>query len=55
MGDPEPSPLAPLVEPASTTTDDGPNMSTYTTWGSLEPEGTKPRGVKAAVEGRPLL
>jgi hypothetical protein len=49
--DSESSPLAPLVEHASTTLDDGPNISTSTTWGPLEPEGAAPRGVQAAIEG----
>jgi transposase InsO family protein len=50
----EPTPLAAPIEPASTTTGDGPNPTSSTTWGPLEPTPTETRGVEAALEGRPL-
>jgi hypothetical protein len=50
-GDPEPSPPAAPVEPASTTSADRPNITSSTTWGPLELELTKPRGYQAIVEG----
>jgi hypothetical protein len=53
-GDPELTPLAAPVNPASTTTADGPNPTSSTTWGSLEPAPAETGGVEAAVEGRPI-
>jgi hypothetical protein len=47
----KPTPLATLVEPASTTTVDGPDPTPSTTWGLLEPAAAETRGVEAAVEG----
>jgi hypothetical protein len=47
----ESTPLVTLVKPVSTTLDDGPNISTSTTWGPLEPEGAKRGGVEATTEG----
>jgi hypothetical protein len=49
--DPEPTPLAAPFKPVSTNLDDGPNISTSTTWGPLEPEGAEPGGVEATAEG----
>ena len=45
------TPLVTPVEPTSTILDNGPNMSTSTSWGSLELKGAEPRGVEPAVEG----
>jgi hypothetical protein len=50
-GDPEPTPLATLVEPASTTLADRPDPTSSTTWGPLEPVLAKTGGVEAAVDG----
>jgi hypothetical protein len=47
----EPSPLSASVEPTSTTSNDGRNMSTSTTWHPLEPKGVEPGGVEIVVEG----
>jgi hypothetical protein len=49
------TPPATPVEPASTTTADGPDPTPSTTWGPLEPAPAETGGVEAAVEGRPLL
>jgi hypothetical protein len=54
-GDPEPSPPAASIKPASTTSADGPGITSSTTWGPLEPEPTEPRGYQAIVEGRQPL
>jgi hypothetical protein len=50
-GDPEPSPPAAPVEPASTTSVDGPNITSSMTWGPVEPEPTEPRRGEATIEG----
>jgi hypothetical protein len=50
-GDPEPTPPAAPVEPASTTSADGPDPTSSTTWGLLEPAPAENGGVEAAVEG----
>jgi hypothetical protein len=50
-GDPEPTPLTVLVKPASTTSTYGPDPTSSTTWGPLEPASAKARGVKATVDG----
>jgi hypothetical protein len=47
----EPTPPAARVEPASTTTTDGPDPTSSTTWGPLEPGLAETGGVEAAVEG----
>jgi hypothetical protein len=47
----EPTPPAAPVEPASTTTADGPYPTPSTTWGPLEPVLAEIGGVEAAVEG----
>jgi hypothetical protein len=47
----EPTPPSAPAEPASTTTADGPNPTTSTTWGPLEPAPTETGGVEAAIEG----
>ena len=49
----EPTPPATPVEPASTTTADGPDPTPSTTWGPLEPAPTETGGVEAAIEGEP--
>jgi hypothetical protein len=43
-------PAAP-VEPASTTTADGPDPTSSTTWGPLDLAPTETGGVEAAIEG----
>ena len=48
---PEPTPPAAPVELASTTTTDGPNPTSSTTWGLLELAPAETRGVEATVEG----
>jgi hypothetical protein len=50
-GDSELNPLAALVEPTSTTSDDGPNMTSSTTWGLLEPKSVEPRAAEATIDG----
>jgi hypothetical protein len=50
-GDPESTPPAAPVDLASTTSDDGPDPTSSTTWGPLEPAPAETGGVKAAVEG----
>jgi hypothetical protein len=47
----EQTPSATPVEPASTTTADGPDPTPSTTWGLLEPALAEAGGVEAAVEG----
>jgi hypothetical protein len=47
----EPTPLAALVEPTSTTTADGPDPTPSTTWGPLKLAPAETGGVEAAVEG----
>jgi hypothetical protein len=47
----EPTPPAAPVEPASTTTANGPDPTPSTTWGPLEPAPAKTGGVEATVEG----
>jgi hypothetical protein len=50
-GDPKLTPLAAPVEPASTTLADGPDPTSSTTWGLVEPGLAEPRGGQTAVEG----
>jgi hypothetical protein len=47
----EPTPLAAPIEPASTTTADGPDPTPSTTWGPLELAPAWTGGVEAAIEG----
>jgi hypothetical protein len=47
----EPTPPAAPIEPASTTTADGPNPTPSTTWGPLEPAPAETGGVEAACWG----
>jgi hypothetical protein len=47
----EPTPSVTPVEPASTTTADGPDPTPSTTWGPLEPAPAETGGFEAAVEG----
>jgi hypothetical protein len=47
----KPTPQVAPVEPASTTTVDGPDPTPSTTWGPLEPAHAETGGVEAAVEG----
>jgi hypothetical protein len=49
-GDLEPPPLAAPVEPTSSTSNDGPDPTTSTTWCPLEPVPVETGGVEAAVE-----
>jgi hypothetical protein len=49
-GDLKLTPLAVLVDPMSTTSDDRPNMTSSTTWEPLEPKSTEPRGVDVVEE-----
>jgi hypothetical protein len=51
LGDPEPCPPAAPVEHASTTLDNGPDITSSTTWCPLESDGAGLRGVQAIVEG----
>jgi hypothetical protein len=50
-GDPESTPPAAPVDLASTTSDDGPDPTSSTTWGPLEPAPAETGGVEATVEG----
>jgi hypothetical protein len=54
-GDPESTPPAALVEPASTTSADGPDPTSSITWVPLETVSFAPRGGQATIEGRPRL
>jgi hypothetical protein len=54
-GDLEPTPPAAPVEPASSTSADGPDPTSSTTWGPLELAPAETGGVEAAVEGGPPL
>jgi hypothetical protein len=47
----ESTPLTALVEPASTTTADGPDPTSSTTWGPLDLAHAETGGVEAAIEG----
>jgi hypothetical protein len=49
-GDHELPSLATPVEPTSTTSADGPDITSSMTWGPLESEPTEPRGDQAVVE-----
>jgi hypothetical protein len=51
QGDFELSPPAALVDLASTTLADGPDITSSTTWGPLDLEPTKPRGDQVVIEG----
>jgi hypothetical protein len=48
---PELTPLATPGKPASTTSADGPDPTSSTTWGPLELAPAETRGVEATVEG----
>ena len=50
-GDPEPTPLAAPVEPASTTSADGPDPNSSTTWGPLDSAPAETGGAEDVVEG----
>lgn len=50
-GDLELSPPAAPVEPANTTSLDGPDITSSTFWGPLEPELAESRGDQTTVEG----
>jgi hypothetical protein len=50
-GDSEPPPPAAPFEPASTTLANGPDPTSSTTWGPLEPTPAVTGGVEATVEG----
>jgi hypothetical protein len=50
-GDLDPTPLAALVEPTSTTSADGPDPTTSSTWGSLKPAPAETGGVEVVVDG----
>jgi hypothetical protein len=49
--DPEPTPSADPVEPTSTTSVDGPDITSSTTWGLVEPKPAEPGGSHAIVDG----
>lgn len=49
--DPEPSPLDAPVEPASTTSVDGPDITSSTTLGPFEPEPAESGGNQATILG----
>jgi hypothetical protein len=49
-GDPEPTPPDAPVEPTSMTSDDGPNITSSTIWGPVEPKPVVYGGVQA-IEG----
>ena len=49
--DPEPTPSNTPVEPGSSTLADGPDPTSSTTCGLLEPAPAKTSGVEAAIEG----
>jgi hypothetical protein len=55
-GDPEPTPPATPLEPATSTSTHGPDPSTFTTWGPFEqphqPTSAAPEEAQAAVEGK---
>jgi hypothetical protein len=51
LGDLEPTPPAAPVEPASTTSADGPDPTTSTTWGPLKPAPAETVEVDVAIEG----
>jgi hypothetical protein len=50
-GAPKSTPSAALVQPASTTTTDGPDPTSSTTWGPLELAPAEIGGVEATIEG----
>ena len=50
-GNPEPSPLTALIEHASTTSTDGPDIISSMTLGPVELEPAGPEGSQADVEG----
>jgi hypothetical protein len=50
-GDLEPTPPTALVEPTSTTSADGPDITSSMTWGLIKPEPAEPRGDQAAIDG----
>ena len=50
-GDPEPTPPAAPVEPASTTSADGPDPNSSTTWGPLDSAPAETGGAEDVVEG----
>jgi hypothetical protein len=58
-GDPEPTPPAAPLEPATSTSAHGPDPSSSTTWGPCkqppQPTLAAPEEATAAVEGRQLL
>jgi hypothetical protein len=43
--------MATPVELVSTKSNDGPDITYFTTWGPLEPEGATHGGVQATIEG----
>jgi hypothetical protein len=50
-GDPESSPTVVLVESATATSNNGPNVTPFTTWGLLEPMLAKHGEEQVAIEG----
>jgi hypothetical protein len=54
-GDPEPTPPAAPVEPASTTLADGLDPTSSTTWCPIEPIPTENEELRLLLRGRPPL